>query len=480
MSIRITLLVIVVLFFSFYAWRNWFVSLCASVLLMAVVQHPDFPNSIFGIQGFNLWNVLLLSILLAWWNRRASEGLVWDLPSRTSWMLFGFLCVVVIGVLRLIPQEPDGQTPGYVLSEYLVNCVKWVLPGLVLYDACRTRRRIVIALAVILALYFLLSIQVIRWIPLSDAVSGEDLSYRSSKLTQHEIGYNRVTLSNMLAGASWAMLVAVILVRKNSHRFMILGAAGTIALAQALTGGRTGYASWAVVGLVLSMIRWRKLLLLIPVLVVVVSIALPGVRERMLQGFGGKEGHFVVQTSDYEITSGRNIAWPRVIGEILKAPFLGYGREAMITTGLRDQLFYELGESFPHPHQAYLQLLLDNGIIGFLFVMPIYLFALSRSMPLVLDRNDPLVCAVGCAAFCLTLALMVGAFGGQTFYPREGSVGMWAAIGIMFRISVQRKRSLELGVPLFAEDEPYLSDELGWTSMEPTPTASSGFYSRLN
>lgn len=454
MSIRVTLLFIMVGFFSFYAWKNWFVSLCAAVLLMAVVQHPDFPKNIFDIQGLNPWNILMLSILLAWLNQRASQGLVWDFPSRAQWMLFTFFCVVVIGIMRLLEKRSPDLTFGYVISEDFVNTVKWVVPGLLLYDACRTRRRILIALAVILALYFLLSVQVIRWIPLSDALSGDDLTSRASKMTQNEIGYNRVTLSNMLAGASWATLVAVMLVRKNSHRFLVLGAAGSVALAQALTGGRTGYASWLVVGLILSLIRWRKLVLLIPVVVLVISVALPGVRQRMLQGFGGREGNFVVETSDYDITSGRNIAWPRVIKKIEQAPLFGYGRRAMVTTGLKDELWFELGESFPHPHEAYLEQLLDNGIVGFFLVMPFYFYALFRSFPLVLERSDPVLCVVGCTAFCLVLALLVGAFGGQTFYPREGSVGMWAAIGIMLRVAVQRERSLQTGEPLFEDDEP--------------------------
>jgi O-antigen ligase len=452
--IRITLLLLVVTFFSFYAWRNWFVSTCAAIVLMAVVQHPDFPNTMLGIQGLNPWNILLLSVILAWLHQRREQGLFWDFPPRASWMLICALLVISVGVARLIAKGDTEYTLGYVLSEDFVNCVKWVLPGLILFDGCRTRKRTVAALLVVLTLYVLLSIQVIRWMPLSYAVSGEDLSYRASKITQNEIGYNRVTLSNMLAGASWAMLVTVIIVRKNLHRFAVLGAASVIALGQALTGGRTGYLSWALVGLTLSALRWRKLLLVIPLAIVVIGVALPGVRQRMLQGFGGREGDFVVETSDYEITSGRNIMWPRVIDQIEKAPLFGYGRRAMITTGLKEQLWDELHESFPHPHEAYLEQLLDNGIIGFFLLMPIYFFALWRSLPLVLDRSDPVICVVGCAAFSLILALLIGAFGGQTFYPREGSVGMWAAIGLMLRVWVQRSRSLQTGWPLFEDDEP--------------------------
>ena len=452
---RIVLLLLVVAFFSVYAWKNWFVSLCGAILLLAVVEHPDFPKAIGGIQGANPWNILILSILLAWASRRGDEGHEWDLPPIVGMMLFGFLAVIVVGVIRLLLCDyRPGLTWLYVISELLVNTVKWVIPCLLLFDACRTRQRLTIALGVILCLYFLLALQTVRWMAWSNIGSGAELAARASRITQREIGYNRVTLSMMLAGASWAALAAIPLLKQNLHRLILLGVAGVIAFGQALTGGRTGYVTWIAVGLLLAVLRWRKLLLVIPVALLVVGIGMPGVRERMLEGFGGKKGNFMTGTSTYEMTSGRDIAWPVVIEKIGKAPWTGSGREAMETTGASDKLMSQYGESFPHPHQAYLELLLDNGIVGFLLVIPFFLYVIRHSVTCVLVRNDPLLCAIGCAAFCLVLALMIGAFGGQTFYPREGSMGMWAAICLMLRVHVQSLNAWETGEPLFPDELP--------------------------
>ena len=38
--------------------------------------------------------------------------------------------------------------------------------------------------------------------------------------------------------------------------------------------------------------------------------------------------------------------------------------------------------------------------------------------------------AVGGATLAIVLALMIASMGSQTFYPREGAVGMWVIIGI--------------------------------------------------
>jgi O-antigen ligase len=453
-SIRITLLLLLVTFLSVYAWKNLFVSVCGAILLMAVVQHPDFPQNIGGIQGANPWNILLLSILLARSARRGDEGHEWDLPPIAGRMLFACLLVVIVGVIRLLLNDyPTGLSSFQTISEYFVNAVKWVVLSLLLFDACRTRQHAAIALGVILCLYFLLGLQVVRWMPWSGGDS-RAFQHTAAKLIQKEIGYNRVTLSNMLAGASWAVLAAIPILKQNLHRLLLLGAAGIIAFGQALTGGRTGYLTWIAVGAIVAALRWRKLLIAIPVVLLVIGISMPSVTERMFQGLGGKEGNFEVAASTTEMTSGRDIAWPVVIDAIGKAPLLGYGREGMKTTGISDFLQNQHGEAFPHPHQAHLQFLLDNGIVGYLLVIPFFLYVVRHSFSQLMERNDPLVCAIGCTTFCLVMALMIGAFGGQTFYPREGAVGMWAAIGLMLRFHVNSLHASETGEPVFPDELP--------------------------
>lgn len=482
--IRLSLLMLFVAFFSAYAWKNWFISLCAMILLMGVVEHPDFPKAIAGIPGMNPWNILLGNVFLAWLVKRGQDGYQWDMPQGFGLMLLGALVAILIGVLRLsVTDYPIPFTGSYIFSELIVNTVKWVIPTFIIFDACRTRQRAVIMLGVIVGLYLIYAVQVIRWMPLSAiGESGKDLASRASKITQNEIGYNRVTLSMMLAGASWVAAASLPLLRRNMHRVILLVVAGSIAFGQALTGGRTGYVTWVGVGIILAALRWRGLLLIMPVVLVVVVSVVPGVRERMMQGFGGQEGNFTVATSEYEMTSGRDIAWPAVMEEIGKSPFIGNGRQAMVTTGVRDYLWDAYGESFPHPHQAYLEQLLDNGFLGFLLIIPIYFYALLRSVPLLMERQDPLLCAIGCASFCLVLALMVGALGGQTFYPREGSVGMWAAIGLMLRAAVQRKHALETGELVFPDRLPekyFVSGDLDGAiapppQLSPEPTSRFG------
>ena len=102
MSIRVALCLLFVLGFSIYAWRNWFASLCAAICLMAVLEHPDMPSSIGGIQGLNPWNFLMLNVLLAWWRSRRHEGRVWDMPRYLMLLGAGYFFVILWGVARLL------------------------------------------------------------------------------------------------------------------------------------------------------------------------------------------------------------------------------------------------------------------------------------------------------------------------------------------------------------------------------------------
>ena len=147
-------------------------------------------------------------------------------------------------------------------------------------------------------------------------------------------------------------------------------------------------------------------------------------------GWRNESGNWEAIPNLTDVTAGRTLIWPYVIEKIGEAPLLGYGREAMKRTGLAQFLYQELGEEFPHPHNAYLQWLLDNGWVGFVLVMPFYVVVLFHATRLFLDSRSAVFVAAGGATLALVLALLIASAGSQTFYPREGAVGMWCAIGL--------------------------------------------------
>jgi len=423
------------------------------------------PSSMWGIQGLNLWNILLMFVVLGWISARKREGLRWDMPRHINILLLVYLIVILIGFYRMLTDRSalidyailtgkHSPTTAGLLSEHLINCIKWVIPGLLLFDGCRSESRLKLGLIVLLGVYFLLAVQVIKWMPISAVMEGESLDSRSAKILVNEIGYHRVNLSAMLAGASWAIFSTRQMGKNSWQVFLIAGASLIVLFGQSLTGGQAGYATWAGVGLVLCLMRWRRYLLFAPVVVILVLTFVPGAWERMSKGISAEtaDSNPLIERSMqlqadalrdrgvdlYTVTSGRTVAWPYVIDKIMERPIVGYGREAMKRTGIASFLWQEFQESFPHPHNAYLELLLDNGLLGGFPVLLFYLLVIKCSISLFRDSRNSIFIATGGVALSLVLALMFASIGSQTFYPREGAVGMWCAIGLMLRVHVQR------------------------------------------
>ena len=442
--IRVIVCLLAIVVLTVLSWRrNWFIGACGAVVLMALVEHPEMPRTAFGIPGFSPWNFLIINVTLAWINQRRLEGLVWDMPRTVSVLLVLFLGTMFISCLRLLlnpTQYCIYTTPG-IINEAFVNSFKFMLPFYLLYDGCRTAERAKAALIAILLLYVVLALLVIKHMGLHGASEGSDLNGRGAKLIHASTGYHRVDMAMMLSGAAWGMLAYIGAVQSKLQKLAVFGGFVCLSLGEALTGGRTGYVTWCLIGFILCVVRWRKLLLLAPIGVMAIFCFLPAVTERMSMGFGGTKDNIVVQTDEDRVTSGRTEVWPYALRGISASPVLGYGRFGFLRSGIAAQYAAAgVEEEVDHPHCAYLEMLLDAGVIGFALVMPIYGLLAFYSLKLFLDRSDSLNSAIGALSLSLFLALLVASIGAQTLYPREGTAGMWAAAGLMLRRYADRQR----------------------------------------
>ncbi len=423
-----------------YAWKDWFKSLCGLILLTALINRYDFPTRFADIQGLNVWNVLFADIFLAWLMNRRRQGLRWDMPAHINIFLVLWLGMILFGwVWMMLDQSHLGylkQTD--LISEQLINTIKWPIVGLLLFDGCRTRHRIKFALACILLLFALFTVQIVRYVPPMVVLEPGNLRGRGN--ISDDIGISINGASKMMSGVPWAMLTIIPLLKMRKYKFFMLGACVTSIYALALTGSRSGYIACGATLVLLCFLRWRRYLLLLPFVVLILLAALPGATARMLQGFGQINAAGEKVTNKYYVTAGRSEFWPYVVSKILESPVFGFGRKAMVRTGLQKTLENELGtdEAVAHPHNAYLEVLLDNGLIGFFIIVGLHAFILVYSARIFVDRGDPLNTVVGGVALALLTSHLVAYMGGQSFYPQEIDLGLWCAIGVMLRLHVAR------------------------------------------
>jgi len=442
MSLRVLAVYVIVVSLSVYAWKDWFKSLCGLIVLVAVVEYRGMPRSVLGIQGLNPWNVLFLSTVLAWAASRSARGLTWDMPRRLSIVLLLYLGVILFGFLRALFDRSyiEDYPLTHLISEELINTLKWACPGVLLFDGCRTRKQVIMALACVLVLYLLIALQTTVNLPLGGVLSDSDtMNYARVKLNRR-MGYNASDVSTMLAGASWGMLAVLPLIRKKRYWPAIFMMVGLIFVGQALTGGRAGYIAWAATGFVLCVLKWRKQLILVPVLLLLLPIVFPSAVDRMFAGFGETDAAGQATVDDYAMTSGRLVAWPRVIDKIGESPLIGHGRLGMRRTGVSARLMADLNESFPHPHNVYLETLLDNGILGSLPICAFWGIVIMYSARLFRNANH-LYSAVGGLTLSLTLAQVVGGIGSQHYFPRESTMALWTSAFLAIRVFVEEKQS---------------------------------------
>lgn len=464
MSIRLLALYFLVAGLSIYAWKDWFKGLCGLILLTTVIGRPEFRENFAGIQGLNIWNILFADVFLAWLMNRRREGLSWDMPATINVFLLLWLSVILIGWGRMMVDRehlPNATVVGLV-SDQLINTIKWPIAGLLLFDGCRTRDRSKLALASILLLFALFAIQIARYVPAAVVLEPGNLKPR--ELVYEDVGISVNGAAKMMSGVPWAMLAVVPLLKVRKHKLLMFGACVASAYALALTAGRSGYIACAATLVFLCLLRWRRHLLLLPFVVLILPAVFPGAAARMLSGFGEMDAAGEEVTDKYDATAGRNLIWPYVISKIPESWVFGFGREAMQRTGLTGTLENEVGawEAVTHPHNAYLEVLLDSGLVGFVIIVGLHGLILVYSARLFVDRGDPLYTAAGGVTLALLTGHMVAYMGGQSFYPEEIDVGVWCAIGVMLRLHVERRRLVS-----WARVSPVSSPGITWDTMFP-------------
>jgi O-antigen ligase len=359
-----------------------------------------------------------------------------------------------------LPDDLRASRHGLIV-EYLFNTIKWTIPGLLLLQGCRDRKQMRTAIFCVLALLLLLALQVIRQMPLEYALDGMALQERALRVLDRQVGYHRVDLAMVLAGAPWAFLAARALATNAMTNLGFIAMAGVAFVGLAMTGGRTGYVSWAAAGAVLCALRWRAYLMLAPVAALVVLLALPGTVDRLLQGvdteaLGTSTGSPALdllsgQALDTNVlTSDRVDVWPYVIQKIKENPFTGYGRRAHQRTGLWMIVYLEKNEVFAHPHNAYLEFTLDNGIIALALVLTFYALVLYKAARLFRDR-EPLAMAVGGLTIGLVVSFLAACMGAQSLYPTASTVAMWCAMCLTLRLwQIRRNEAAALASPATA------------------------------
>jgi O-antigen ligase len=455
--IRYSLLVIAMLVIAIMAQKNWYRALCFMLPMLAVLERPDMPRQMLGISGFNPFNILLGIILIAWFFQRRYDGSHWTAGKTATRLFIAYMVVIGVSVMRayfdveamafsqLLAGREEIVTKGSFIMDNVVNSAKWMIPGLLISVGAKSEERVRLAAIGLLLTGALLSLQVISKM-LPGLIGADDLASRALRVLDRDIGYHRVNLAAITASAAWAFLAAKPILKTKFRGAISLGGFGLCTIAMIATGGRMGMLAWLSAAIVFGFLRWRKMLVLIPILGILAIAVIPGLRDRVLQGFTGDDATTSAQQFErrsamgaidesgrdrYSITSGRVVVWPMVFEKAMEKPIIGHGQIAMQRTGIVERLNTELRiTTFGHPHNAYLQLFIDTGIVGIIIIGMFYwiLFRNSvRAFRQPRNETEYVIASIVIAFFVVNLAASLGS---QSFYPKQGATLFWIAIGL--------------------------------------------------
>jgi hypothetical protein len=433
---RVYILTAGIVALAFYALRYWFGSLCALIVMSAFVKHGDMPKVVLGIPGANPWNLLLVAVIVGWLRERFARHDVRPVPMALKVAVALFAALIVIAYVRGVVDlgsyryEPGEArvTAGGFTTEYLFNPLKYLVEACMFFDGLRTQRAFTMGMYALAGQAVGLSLMAVKYIPIGALVdigrttSQGEIAYRGR--FQREIGFQANDAALVLVAGFWLLVVSWPVLRAAWRPWRILGPICCLlcALAICLTNSRGGYLAVVVVGLFLGVVRWKRMLIAVPVAALVIFLAFPAVATRATLGFGERDVAGQSTENLDAISGGRTTdLWPPVIEQIERAPLFGCGRMTIFRTSVYEAITHGEGGCPDHPHSAYLEMLMDCGLLGLLTVLPLLVW-----LPVAWERSarrrarDPVLDAARYAGLAGVVTILIMGTTGQTFWPREG------------------------------------------------------------
>jgi len=428
--IRTTLLAVAVLAVMVTATRRWYWGLCGLVLLTVLLQNPNFPTNMFGVQGLNPWNLTCVVVAACWLMQRRGEAPAAPLPSG-AYILLALYVALIVMTSAVAAADIDSFHSGRwaitdVLVNGLINPLKYLLVGVMFADGARTRPRVRLALGVAVGSGILYSLLLFKTI--KGRLFGMDFN-DARRLTDKLVGLHANDLGQLLAFTLWAGLLLWLILPRGWLRVAWPLAISTVVPPFLAVQSRAGFLAFVTAGLTLGALRWRRLLLLLPLAVGLVAVLRPDVVERVSMGVVGEN------EVDWDTVSAGRVTniWPPVWAQIGQSPLLGHGRWGILRTSCYYDVLAAERTVPSHPHNAYLEVLLDAGVLGLAVGLACAVGVLWSCVGLLrtADRERATLGAVGLAALAVFLSASVA---GLSFFPTQSLVPYLCVWGAVVRV----------------------------------------------
>lgn len=423
--------------------RDFRVGVGLLIVIMPIAQSYAFPHAMFGITGLNPLNLLLATTLGIYLMRAMGTESVRHLVPAPLLLLY--LAPLVMGAVigsQHVHEIPAAykaydmiffdNAVGYV-RDMLLKPLTFVIYALLVAAAVwrsKEPERFVTPLMVsVLAMAALIvGFVVVSGVPISYLAGSYSRSFYTP-LGMHANDLGRLyVVGYALLLFTWdrTSLKDDLTLKLLLFSSMVLAAAAMV-----LTFSRGAFLGFFIVNLIyiLSRLNWKT--------AVIVGAALPpflyflpgAVWSRLQAGSG--EGADAV-------SAGRiDGIWGPIMPEFFDNPFLGNGLGAiMYSKAVR----MEAIDIVSHPHNAFLELYLNMGVVGFVLILAFWGWTWWRLRKLSKDeRVHPRLQGLFEGAAAGLVSFLAAGFAGSSLQPTAAQAFLWLAIGLMFGTSLQLK-----------------------------------------
>ena len=410
------------------------------VILLPFSASSVFPHELMGIRGLNPINLLVLGTLGSFLlhGRVGYNGTV--VPKPLMWL---YIVPIVLGGLLgmrhvddIFPyfyemMAVDFTTPVSYLRDMVVKPMLIVIVAMMIAVAVAKSQKPERFLAPIVISIWVVSLLEIIFVIVSGVPLGQLAGSGAARGFFLAIGMHANDLGRLFLVAYSLMLFTWWEAKDPRFKLVLFLTLGVISLALLLTFSRGAFVGFLLVNTLFLMWKFnaRTLGLAILAAVVVVSFAPGYLYRRITVGFDSG--------SVDDVSAGRvEGIWAPLLPTIWDSPVWGKG---IGSTMWSDPMVTESMEPVTHPHNAYLEAVLDLGFLGLAALLLFYWKVLQGFRALGSHAYlSPVLRGFFQGATAGLIGFFVTGWAGSTLMPRYEWVFLWVAIGMMYGMLARR------------------------------------------
>lgn len=415
--------------------RDYRVGVVCLTFVLPWTSSPLLPQA----QGFNIVTYLtLLSLIVFLGGAMFRPVRIVTLPRVFVWC---YLLPITVATVIAVPHLGEGarnfaaldagfpfDTYGFLKAKYL-KPLAYIIYAFLLANAMRDSKKPDRFLAVFAVASALPAVAVVVLVGIHGFALSELQAHRTFL---GPLGLHANEMALLLALSVGPLLFMWGEVRQGLLKLMCLGILGLVLVALVLTFSRGGYVGLVVI--VSAYLLFRRRLGTIAAFVLIAALGIvaapQALRDRLTTGIeSGALSGSTLGKADEKLTQGRVASWQMLAPDVMRSPLWGRGVGSTAWTSAVTKGQYAAN----HPHNMYLEIALDLGLLGCVAIFWLYRTYLRGFRRLAAAPElSPVLRRFFAGAAASFLGMLAMGFTSGHYMPYPEQTFMWFLLGALF------------------------------------------------